>query len=150
MIRGRVAPEAPCKAARRRNGGVGAFCLSELLVLSQPPEYTIFAASLLMPTPFHAVKFGDAPCCYAMIGRVMTLRATNLRTRRPRSAVQGGLAPAAGGAAQVLYLNFKLLTGTTGLLTIQPITTREKSRGWQVEKTQVNPLPLDKRKRTVN
>jgi hypothetical protein len=74
-------------------GGVGAFCLSELLVLSQAPEYTIFAASLLMPTPFHAVMFGDAPCYYAVIDRVMTLRATNLRTRRPRSAVQGQLAP---------------------------------------------------------
>jgi len=37
---------------------------------------------------------GDAPCYYAVIGRVMTLRATNLRTRRPRSAVQGRLAPA--------------------------------------------------------
>jgi hypothetical protein len=75
----------------RNFGQIG---LSEHLVLSQPPEYTIFAASLLTPTPFHAVKFGDAPCYYAVIGRVMTLRATNLRTRRPNSAVQGRLAPA--------------------------------------------------------
>jgi hypothetical protein len=64
-------------------------------------QSTIFAASLQTPTPFHAVKFGDAPRYYAVIGRVTTLQATDMRSRRPRSAVQGRLAPAAGGVAQV-------------------------------------------------
>jgi len=62
----RVATEAPCKAALARppgadKGGVGAFCVSALLVLSDPAG-TIFAASSLTSTPLRAVKFSDAPC----------------------------------------------------------------------------------------
>ena len=46
-------------------GGVGALCLSELTLLSchNTPRIYNFAASLVTPTSFRAVKFGDAPCC---------------------------------------------------------------------------------------
>ena len=52
MIHGHVTPKVPCKAAWRRHSGVGA---SLNFSLSHPPEYTIFAASLLTPTPSRAV-----------------------------------------------------------------------------------------------
>jgi len=57
------------------------------------PQKTVFAASSPTPTPSRAVKFVDAPYDWAVIVRSTTLRAFQLRTRFPISAVQGRLAP---------------------------------------------------------
>jgi len=72
-----------------------------------PPEDTFFTASSPTPTPSHAVKFGDAPLCKVVIGRAMTSRAFHLRTRCPRSAVQGRLAPTKAVSAHSQSLNFQ-------------------------------------------
>jgi len=50
-------------------------------------------ASSPTPTPLRAVKFGDAPLCQEVNVSAMTLPDFGLRTRCPRSAVQGCLAP---------------------------------------------------------
>ena len=67
----------------------------------------VFTASSPTPTPSHAVKFGDAPLCKVVIGRAMTSRAFHLRTRCPRSAVQGRLAPTKAVSAHSQSLNFQ-------------------------------------------
>ena len=54
-------------------GGVGAFCVSAVPVC-QDPAGTIFAASSPTSTPLRAVKFGDAPCYYAVNGCATMLR----------------------------------------------------------------------------
>jgi hypothetical protein len=79
------------------------------LPLSENPqtENTIFAASLLPSTPLRAVKFGDAPLYDAVNARAMTLLVFDLRTRRPRNAVPGRLAPSYAVSAHSASLNFQ-------------------------------------------
>ena len=66
-----------------------------------------FAASSPTSTPLRAVKFANAPCFYAMNGCATTLRAYHLRTRRPRSALQGRMAPTKAVSAHSASLNFQ-------------------------------------------
>jgi hypothetical protein len=61
--------------------------------LSDRQEDTTFTASSPMPAPLRAVKFCDAPCYQAAIVCAMTFRVFYLRAHRPRSALQGRLAP---------------------------------------------------------
>jgi len=75
--------------------------------IPQDCQKTVFAASSPTPTPLRAVKFGDAPCRFAAIVCTTTLRAYNLRARRPRSALQGRLAPTQAVSAHSESLNFQ-------------------------------------------
>ena len=85
-------PRSACKAA-----WLAAYASVSTLSLCQKTITThrvhnlrgIFAAA----DAFAAVKFGDAPLCQAVTACATTLRTYDLRTRRPRNAVKGRLAP---------------------------------------------------------
>jgi hypothetical protein len=65
----RVATEAPCKAAWRRQKAVSVHSASLHFSLSDPAG-TIFAVSSPTSTPLRAVKFGDALCYQVVNGLI--------------------------------------------------------------------------------